>query len=131
MAQAIESSSYFRSQTPAGTSRSSRCQLLASRAWVLSDANPSFHCGHAVAGIGSPHTPGRRVWPLSLAIQGLTSPDQEEKVRLARAIASTLSTSGHVHESVHVDDPTDTTRDWFAWGDAAFCELLLDLPAHR
>ena len=106
-------------------------RYLASRAWVLSDANPSFHCGHAVAGIGSPHTPGRRVWPLSLAIQGLTSPDQEEKVRLARAIASTLSTSGHVHESVHVDDPTDTTRDWFAWGDAAFCELLLDLPAHR
>ena len=54
-----------------------------------------------------------------------------ETTRRARAIASTLSTSGHVHESVHVDDPTDTTRDWFAWGDAALCELLLDLPAHR
>jgi meiotically up-regulated gene 157 (Mug157) protein len=34
------------------------------RALVLSDDNPWFHRGRAGEGVGSPHTPGNRVWPI-------------------------------------------------------------------
>ncbi|HSN42536.1 MAG TPA: glycoside hydrolase family 125 protein [Propionibacteriaceae bacterium] len=106
-------------------------RYLATRDWVLSPANSTYHHGRVISGIGSPHTPGRRVWPLALAIEGLTSPDTDEKLTLARIIASTDAGTGRVHESVHADDASRSTRAWFAWGEASFCELLLDLGGRR
>ena len=46
---------------------------LNTRRWILSDQNPYFYRGAAAAGVGSPHTPPRYVWPIALAVQGLTS----------------------------------------------------------
>ena len=103
----------------------------ATRALVLSEENPWFHRGTAAAGIGSPHTPDRHVWPISLAVQALTGGDPDEAVATLRLIADTDDGTLHVHEGFHVDDPSRWTREWFSWADATFCELALSLLGMR
>lgn len=102
-------------------------RYLATRARILSSANPWWHRGKAASGIGSPHTPGNRVWPIALAVEGLTSPDRDERLRLARLLADTTASTGRMHESFDADDPSDFTRGWFSWADMMFCELLASL----
>lgn len=97
---------------------------------VLSKANPHYHHGLRAAGIGSPHTPGRRVWPLALTMQALTTSDDDERRRLARLVHDTDAGTGFVHESFDVDDPWAYTRPWFGWGNALYSELLMELAGH-
>ncbi|MFD2024873.1 glycoside hydrolase family 125 protein [Promicromonospora aerolata] len=103
----------------------------ATRDLVLSDANPYYYRGSAAAGIGSPHTPAGHVWPIALAIQGLTSTDPDEARRLLDLILATDAGTGAVHESFHVDDPAVYTREWFSWANAMFCELALEVAGLR
>ena len=35
--------------------------------------------------------------------------------------------TGFMHESFHVDDPTHFTREWFAWQNGLFGELILKI----
>ncbi|NUS43915.1 MAG: glycoside hydrolase family 125 protein [Mycobacteriaceae bacterium] len=100
---------------------------LRTRALVLSDANPYYYRGRAASGIGSPHTPRRHIWPLALAMQGLTSVDPGERARMAQSLAATDGGKGVMHESFHADDPSIYTREWFGWANALFSELLLTL----
>lgn len=94
---------------------------------VLGAANPQYWEGAALQGVGSPHTPPRHVWPIALAIQGLTSDDQDEKRRLLETMMATDGGTGMMHEGVHVDDPSTFTRAWFSWSNMMFCELAMDL----
>lgn len=103
----------------------------ATRALILSTANPYFYSGTAASGIGSPHTPKDQVWPIALAVQGLTSDDPAEKRELLALLLATDGGTGLMHESFHVDDPTKFTRPWFSWANAMFCELALDLAGLR
>jgi meiotically up-regulated gene 157 (Mug157) protein len=96
----------------------------ATRRFVLSESNPYFYAGRAASGVGSPHTRTRYVWPIALAVAGLTSLDREER----RAVIGTLcrtATGGAVHESFHCDRPEKYSREWFSWADAIYCELVL------
>ncbi|MGP9693357.1 glycoside hydrolase family 125 protein [Brachybacterium sp. AOP25-B2-12] len=103
----------------------------ATRAAVLSDANPYHYRGTHLAGVGSPHTPPRHVWPIALSVQGLTSTDAAEKRSLLETLMATDGGTGMMHEGVDVDDPTRFTREWFSWSNAMFCELALDLAGVR
>jgi meiotically up-regulated gene 157 (Mug157) protein len=98
---------------------------LATRRLLLSDENPFYYRGEHAAGIGSPHTPTRQVWPIALAVQGLTSTSAEERQQLLAPPRDTTGGTGQMHESFHVDDPTVFTREWFSWANAMFCELAL------
>lgn len=102
-------------------------RYLATRERILSGRNPWWHAGSAACGIGSPHTPGARVWPISLAVKGLTSTDADERLRMALLLADTTGGTGMVHESFAVDDPTDFSRAWFSWANMMFCELVQSL----
>jgi len=104
---------------------------LATRRMILSPANPYFFSGSRAEGIGSPHTHPNYVWPIALAVQGLTATDREEKLRLARLLADTTGGTGQMHESFDVDDPTRFSRPWFSWANAMMCELVLDLAGLR
>ncbi len=101
------------------------------RAFALSEANPYYSEGAAAAGIGSPHTPPGTIWPLAIAVQGLTDEDPGEKLRLLRLLTRVDAGTGLVHESFHKDDPRDFTRPWFSWANAMFCELALDVAGLR
>jgi hypothetical protein len=101
------------------------------RAFVLSDANPFFFAGRAACGIGSPHTPGPNIWPISLCMQGLTSADESERFGLLETLIRTDAGTGLMHESFHQDDPAVFTREWFAWANSLFAEFVLDVCGER
>lgn len=103
---------------------------LATRALLLSEDNPYYYVGTAARGIGSPHTPKRYIWPIGLAVQGLTSTDPAEKRRLLDVLRDTTGGTGLMHEGFDVDDPTQYTRPWFSWANAMFCELVLEVAGH-
>lgn len=96
------------------------------RRMILSDMNPYFYKGSAASGIGSPHTPVNHIWPVSLAMQGLTSTDKDEKLRILELLTHTDAETGSMHESFNVENPHTYTREWFSWADALFCMLTLD-----
>jgi meiotically up-regulated gene 157 (Mug157) protein len=104
---------------------------LSTRKLILSKANPYFFAGSAAEGIGSPHTHPDHVWPIAIAVQGLTALDRDEKLRLLQVLAETTGGTGRMHESFDVDDPTRFSRPWFSWADAMMCELVLDLTGYR
>ncbi|TCO50523.1 hypothetical protein EV646_102597 [Kribbella antiqua] len=98
---------------------------VATRGLLLSSTNPYYYSGAHASGIGSPHTPPDQVWPIALAVQGLTSTSAEERQQLLELLRDTTGGTGQMHESFHVDDPTVFTREWFSWANAMFCELAL------
>jgi len=98
---------------------------LATRRLLLSSENPYYYLGSRAGGIGSPHTPPSHIWPIALAVQGLTSTSAEERQHLLELLRDTTGGTGQMHESFHCDDPTNYTREWFSWANAMFCELAL------
>lgn len=96
------------------------------RRFVLSEENPYYYKGAAAAGIGSPHTPDRYVWPIALSIQGLTADNRDEKLRILELLARTDAGTGLMHEGFSVDDPGQYTRPWFSWANMMFSELVMD-----
>lgn len=99
---------------------------LNTRKAILSHRNPYYYEGTRLKGIGSPHTPPCYVWDIALAVQGLTSTDPGEKLRLIRMMADNDAGTGLMHEGVHKDDPARYTRPWFSWANSMYCELVMD-----
>ncbi len=100
---------------------------LRTRAFVLSGGNPFYYRGRAAAGVGSPHTPPRYVWPIALCMQALTAVSRVEAAGLFRTLLATDAGTGLMHEGFHADDPGEFTRPWFAWANSLFAELGFSL----
>ena len=94
------------------------------RAFILSKDNPYFYSGKAGEGVGSPHTPDGYIWHIALSMQGLTSDDGEEVRRILGILTSTDADTGYMHEGFCADDPSKFTREWFAWSNSIFAELV-------
>ncbi|MGG0813995.1 glycoside hydrolase family 125 protein [Paenibacillus alvei] len=94
------------------------------RRFILSEENPYFYSGKAAKGIGSPHTPNQYIWHIALSMQGLTANSQEEIASLIELLTTTDAGTGYMHEGFHVDDPAQFTREWFAWSNSLFSELI-------
>ncbi|ECH7281341.1 TPA: glycoside hydrolase family 125 protein [Listeria monocytogenes] len=101
------------------------------RKFILSKSNPFYFEGKLAKGIGSPHTPAGYIWPIGLAIQGLTASDKSEKLEILQMLLRTDAGTGLMHESFHPDYPEDFTREWFSWANMMFCELVLDVAGFR
>ncbi|MBC1365852.1 glycoside hydrolase family 125 protein [Listeria innocua] len=101
------------------------------RKFILSKSNPFYFEGELAKGIGSPHTPAGYIWPIGLAIQGLTASDESEKLEILQMLLRTDAGTGLMHESFHPDHPEDFTREWFSWANMMFCELILDVAGFR
>lgn len=93
---------------------------------ILSEANPYYYKGKVASGCGSSHTPVDYIWPIALAMEGLINPDQEVKRSIIDLLVNTDGETKMMHESFHVDDPTQYTRVWFSWANMMFCELVMD-----
>jgi meiotically up-regulated gene 157 (Mug157) protein len=98
---------------------------LNTRRFILSEENPYYFSGKAARGVGSPHTPHRYIWPIALAMQGLTSTDRAEQDELLKVLASTTAGTNYMHEGFCADDPAQFTRPWFAWANSLFSAFVL------
>lgn len=99
---------------------------LETRKTLLSKENPYFYEGKYAKGIGSSHTPQNYVWPIALAMEGLTTSDKNEKERILNLLVECDGGTNLMHEGFDVNDPTKYTREWFSWANMMFCELLMD-----
>ncbi|MBD5232855.1 MAG: glycoside hydrolase family 125 protein [Bacteroidales bacterium] len=97
------------------------------RRFVWSDSNPYFFSGTAGEGIGGPHIGYQMAWPMSIMMKAFTSTDDNEIKDCITMLLNTDAGKGFIHESFNVNDPTDYTRDWFAWQNTLFGELILKL----
>ncbi len=79
--------------------------------------------------MGGPHVGLEMVWPLGITMRALTSTDEPEIARCLRMLKESHGGTGFMHESFHKDDPTRFTREWFAWANTLFGELILKV--HR
>ncbi|HEX7473855.1 MAG TPA: glycoside hydrolase family 125 protein [Candidatus Limnocylindrales bacterium] len=97
---------------------------VATRRRVLSPANPWWFQGRVGDGVGSPHTGPGRIWPIAVAMRGLTATSDEERLAAVRILGASHGGTYLAHESFDPDDPTRYTRPWFAWANAVVGELL-------
>ena len=104
-------------------------RATADAAW--SDANPWFFRGTAAEGIGGPHVGAGQVWPMSLIIRAFST-DNEVTIRAClKTLRDTDGGTGFIHEAFDKDDPSKFTRDWFAWANGLFGELIVHLADTR
>lgn len=115
------------------------------RRFILSPHNPTYVKGSnaftgEIEGYGSPHMKSQirdNIWPMALAIQGLTSDDIEEKIHIVETLVKASAGTGWMHESFSAANPKRFTRSWFCWADSLFAELVLSLtdkcpnPEHK
>ena len=97
------------------------------RRFVWSLDNPYFFKGTAAEGIGGPHIGYDMVWPMSIMMKAFTSRDDAEIKWCIETLLKTDAGKGFIHESFHKDDPAKYTRDWFAWQNTLFGELIIKL----
>jgi meiotically up-regulated gene 157 (Mug157) protein len=99
----------------------------ATRRFVLSEANPYFFRGSAAEGIGGPHIGQDMIWPMSIIMRALTTDDENEQRQCLAWLKSTHAGTGFMHESFNKNDPAKFTREWFAWANTLFGELILTI----
>ena len=97
------------------------------RSFVLSGSNPYYYEGALAKGIGSPHTPEGYIWHISLCVQAMTSTDDDEILSLVKMLLTTHGGTGFMHEGFDPNAPENFTRDWFAWANSMFGELIYRL----
>ncbi|MBQ5823428.1 MAG: glycoside hydrolase family 125 protein [Clostridia bacterium] len=94
------------------------------RRFILSKDNPYYFEGKAAKGVGSPHTPKNNIWHIALTMQILTSSDKDEIRQCLEMLSRTHAGTNFMHESFNVDNPEDYTREWFAWANTLFAQML-------
>ncbi len=98
---------------------------LNTRAFLLSQDNPSYYTGSVARGIGSYHTPDHWVWPMSLVMEGLTATSPAEKQDVLSELLASDPGDHLLHESFDPNDPKHFTRVDFVWPNALFSEFIL------
>lgn len=101
-------------------------RYLRTRKTLLSKENPFYYEGEFAKGIGSSHTPENYVWPIAMAMEGMTTDDKAEKERILNQLVATDAGTHLMHEGFDVDNPENYTREWFSWANMMFCELVMD-----
>ena len=95
------------------------------RRYCLSFDNDYYYEGEVIKGIGSPHTPSGYVWHMGVALQALTTNDEQERKELIDMILNSDADTLFTHEGVYKDDDKIFTRPWFAWSNSLFAYLIL------
>ena len=69
------------------------------------------------------------IWPMSIMMKAFTATDDEEIRWCLETLMRCDAGTGFMHESFDKDDPSHFTREWFAWQNTLFGELILKLIA--
>jgi len=70
------------------------------------------------------------MWPVGTIMQIQTSSDDEEIMRCLEILKRSTSL-GLMHEGVDVNDTRKFLRTWYAWGNSAFGEMMLELSRRK
>lgn len=97
------------------------------RKFVWSEDNPYFFKGSAGEGIGGPHIGYDMAWPMSIMMKAFTSECDDEIKECLVQLINTDADTGFMHESFDVNNPDHFTREWFAWQNTLFGELIVKL----
>ncbi|CAM1501980.1 Fc.00g039640.m01.CDS01 [Cosmosporella sp. VM-42] len=97
------------------------------RAFVLSSSNPYYAYGPVLNATGGPHLGPGNAWPMGLIMQILTSDDDDEIVDGIKQVLGSTSGLGLIHESVNSHNDKKWTRQWFAWANGLFGQMILSL----
>ncbi len=97
------------------------------RKFVWSNSNPYFFKGTAGEGIGGPHIMSEVIWPMSIMMKAFTSDNDDEIRDCICQLMTTDAGTGFMHESFHRNDSELFTREWFAWQNTLFGELILKI----
>lgn len=101
------------------------------RKFALSNDNPYFFKGKYGEGLGSPHTLTDNIWPMSIIMRAMTSKNDEEIVQCLNMLKKTHAGKGFMHESFRKNNPEKFTRQWFAWANSLFSELIIKINEER
>ena len=101
------------------------------RQFLLSEHNPYYLRGKAAEGQASPHTGKSRIWPMGIILRAMTSSSDDEIAQSLRYLKSTHAGTGFMHESFDKDNPAEFSRDWFAWANTLFGELIVKVHRER
>ncbi len=97
------------------------------RQFLLSDNNPYFLKGTLAEGQASPHTGKNKIWPMGIILRAMTSTDDKEIKKCLKMLKKTHAGTGFMHEGFDKDNPNNYSRDWFAWANTLFGELILKI----
>ena len=67
------------------------------------------------------------IWPMSIIMRAMTSNSDEEIKYCITMLRNTDANTGFMHESFHKDNPAKFSREWFAWVNTLFGELVMKL----
>jgi len=110
-----------------GISRPDEPLYRNTRNYLMSEDNPWYLHGQAAEGFGSPHTGKQTIWPMGIILRGLTSEEPKEIHRCLHLLKTTHAGTGFMHESFHKDNPAEFSRQWFAWANTLFGELVVKI----
>ena len=65
------------------------------------------------------------IWPMSIMMKAFTSDDDQEIRECICQLMRTDAGTGFMHESFYRNDSDVFTREWFAWQNTLFGELIL------
>ena len=105
------------------------------RNFVLSRDNPYYYEGKYASGIGDPHdtvshgeNPHPEIpvpWHMAIAMQALTSTNQEEIELMVEYMTNTTGGTYVMHEAFNANDPTIYSRDFFTWPCSLYAHTVL------
>ncbi|APA15754.1 hypothetical protein sscle_15g105240 [Sclerotinia sclerotiorum 1980 UF-70] len=107
------------------------------RNFVLSQENPYFMQGPAIAAVGGPHLGPGKSWPMAAIVRALTALEtasksgkgiasvEKEVVDQLMMVLDSTGGTGVIHESVNAWNAKDWTRAWFGWANGLFGELVM------
>lgn len=99
------------------------------REFILSTSNPYYFKAKNARGIGSSHTNYGNIWPMGVIMQAITSNNSAEIKTCLKILLKTHANKYFMHESFSKNNPNNFTRDWFAWANSLFGELILKIYA--
>ncbi|TFK76098.1 hypothetical protein BDN72DRAFT_756746 [Pluteus cervinus] len=104
---------------------------VATKNVIFSKKNPYYAAGKSFNGIGGPHVDPWHPWPMSHVSKIFGSDNDAEILNSLYLIANNTNGLGLIHESQSIYSDSDYTRNWFAWANSYFAEMILDLAARK
>ena len=105
------------------------------RSFVLSEENDYYYVGALASGIGDPHdtigspdNPHKDVpvpWHMSIAMQALTSDDEDEIETCVKYMTDTTAGTFVMHEAFNANSPSEYSRDFFTWPCSLYAQVVI------